>query len=296
MENQDNVNQENQEQQHQDDQHQEEQHTEQEQHIEPQEESTEDNGEVNENEMELDLTDEEDMKKMEELVGKKVEESKTSSKRGSGNKGKKDKEKTETTTTESDGEDKDKDKVEDKADEKEAKVDLSSGRILEREIKKGTVTCPQFRIIKINDGSYDIHMAPELSTRTKELKFEKVGNSSKLVDAKIDAGIIAAKAFGEKFTHVDGNQTIEHEWYRFEMHKPGRDKDVTESLKISQAKSSQSDADKKSAKKAEDEAKKALKDAEAAKAEEESKAEEEIKADEENKSTIEEEDKGQESA
>lgn len=129
-----------------------------------------------------------------------------------------------------------KNKEEGEAEKKSAKkdIDLSNVRILEREIKKGTVAAPQGRIEKIvegeNAGKYRMLLAEGGVMIKKDVKeYEEVGIIDKLQEGKWVLTNIAAERYGKKFNHqTDEGQTITHHYVRVELHKPGREKDVTE--------------------------------------------------------------------
>lgn len=206
-------------------------------------------------EMELSLDDEE-LGDMEKIVDEKIEESE---KKVKGKKGKKAKEESE------DGEEAAEKEEKPKAKEK---VDLTSGRILEREIKKGNVFCAQGRIEKTDEGDYRMLLADEITTRTKDLEFKEVGRTAKLNDGKWEIALLAKEKFGDKFVHMDGDKAIKHDTIRVELHKPGRDKDVVETYSLTWAQSQAKSIEDKKAKREADAAKKAEREKAAKEAEE----------------------------
>jgi hypothetical protein len=206
-------------------------------------EETIDNG------MEL-VMDGDKMEEMESIVEEKVKDSQEKAKsesRKRGPKAGKDKDK-ETDANES--------KTADASSPKESPSDLKNIRIMEREIKKGKVISPLGRIEKNAENRYDLLLVSELSAYSPKVKYEKVGETDKLVDGKWELSVIAADKFGDRFKlkldgtalAVEGEESVSHEFVRVELHKPGRDKDVVEIYSIKDSRSKSKNATVKSEK------------------------------------------------
>jgi hypothetical protein len=207
------------------------------------------------NDMEMTLGGEDEMQRMEEIVGDKINEEQRANKISQSKRGPKGPRKDK--VTETTAETTTVPKVTEKAD-------IRNTRIMEREIKRGTIVSPQGRIEKTTDGDYLMLLASELTSRTENLKFEEVGKIDKLNDGKFAISVIAAEKFGEKFkVSLDGKSLVGegedgviHDLVRVELHKPGRDKDVVEAYNIKWAVSQKKSMDEKVQRKAEKESKK----------------------------------------
>lgn len=164
-----------------------------------------------------------------------------------------------------------------KKPKKKKEINYNDIRFIEREIKKGRISAPCFRIEKVDeDKTYDLLESKGI-VFSKDAKYEKYNNTPKMVDGKWMVTLKAAEQYGDKFKgkHKDGTE-IEHEFVRVELHKPGREKDVIETYKVSWAKDKQKTILKKQEekkKKLEEEKKKKLEEEKKKKLEEESKKE-----------------------
>lgn len=110
---------------------------------------------------------------------------------------------------------------------------------IEREIKKGRISAPCYRIEKAEKG-YDLLEAKGVIF-PGDAKYEKYDNTQKMVDGKWMVALKAAEAnksdvFNAR--HEDGVD-IEHDFVRVELHKPGREKDVIELYSVAWAKRTQ---------------------------------------------------------
>jgi hypothetical protein len=208
--------------------------------------------------MEMTLGGENEMQQMETIVGDKVAEEQRIN---DANKSKRGPKGPRTPTTTEGGET--------TPPKEKEKIDLRNARIMEREIKRGTVVCPQGRIEKTEDGKYKMLLAPELSVRTKELKFEEVGTIDKLNDGKWALSAIAGERFapnfrvssdGQALANDDDAGSVIHDYVRVELHKPGRDKDVVESYRIKWAADQKKVVDEKNQRKATEKVKDETKD------------------------------------
>lgn len=217
-------------------------------------------------EMELEMDGADITSQMEEIVAEKVKQEEIKNKEQKHKPGPKPQTEEEKTA-----------KKEAKAEEsgkKEAVLNLKDPNTVQREIKKGRLSAPCFRIEKVDaDNTYDLKMSPGVIF-SKDAKYEKYDNVKKMVDGKTMVTLKAVEVLGhEKFKakHENGEE-IEHDWVRVELHKPGRDKDVVELYSVRSEKEKARKLEAEIKKKAEEAKKKAEK--EAAKKAEEVKVEE----------------------
>lgn len=127
---------------------------------------------------------------------------------------------------------------EEKPAAKPKELDLKNPNIVQREIKKGRLTAPQGRIVKVDDG-YEILISKGI-IYPKDQNWQSEGNIKVMHEGKFVTTLKFEDLLNEngKFnsTHENGSE-IEHEFVRVELNKPGRDKDVVELYSISEARS-----------------------------------------------------------
>lgn len=122
-------------------------------------------------------------------------------------------------------------------EDKKNVINLKDARIIEREIKRGRLSAPCFRIEKTENGTYDLlHAEGIIFPEDAKGKYKKYDNTPKMVDGKWMVTLKAKELYGDKFKakHQNGEE-VEHQLVRFELHKPGREKDVVEVMTISRA-------------------------------------------------------------
>lgn len=201
-------------------------------------ESISENEDAAEEILELEL-DGDDLSEMEEIVKEKVKQEEKENQKNKSKRGPK--------PNSSNEKENRKDKKEKSKPKDKKKIDINDKRVIESQIKKGKISAPCFRIEKNEvDKTYDLLMAPGVIF-SSDAKYEKYGNTKKMVDGKWMVTMKAVEVLGtEKFkARTEDGQELEHDYVRFELHKPGRDKDVVELMSVREAKSRAHEANKK---------------------------------------------------
>lgn len=194
--------------------------------------SEQNKNQVEEMEMEMELDGEEITAEMEEIVSEKEKAEEKKNKEQKHKRGPKPK-------TE---EEKAKNKEDKPKEKQEKKLNLKDINTIQREIKKGRLSAPCYRIEKVegeNGISYDLLRAyGVIFSKDAVGNYKKYDNIQKMNDGKSLVTIDASKQLNtEKFKakHENGEE-VEHDYVRYELSKPGRDKDVIQLMRVSEAK------------------------------------------------------------
>lgn len=146
---------------------------------------------------------------------------------------------------------------------KEKALNLKDMNIIQREIKKGRLAAPQGRIEKTDAGDYVMLLADGIIfPQDAKGNYKEIAHIAKMNDGKYILTNHAADGVDKFIARHENGESVEHEYVRVELHKPGRDKDVVELYTIKEAKNFLKIKDATTAKKEEEAKKKAEKEAE----------------------------------